>query len=94
MTVKERKKINELLAKIAPGVAAAKGFFDACFDDSFSGRIDVSRPKMTKALEDADKAIAEMTLYVIGFDKEENNGVNTEKKLNSNDVRSAEEKRR
>lgn len=79
MTINERKKINELLAKIAPGIAAAKSFFDAYFDDNLSGTIVVSRPKMTKALEDADKAIAEMTLYVIGFDKEGKNGVKTEK---------------
>ena len=73
MTVNERKKIKELLTKIAPGVAAAKGFFDATFDDNFSGTIEVSRPKMTKALEDADRAINELKLYVSGFNKEEKN---------------------
>lgn len=78
MTINERKKIKKLLSEIAPGIAAAKGFFDAYFDDNLSGTIVVSRPKMTKALEDADKAISELTLYVIGFDKEEKSGVNTE----------------
>ena len=72
MTANERKKIKKWLSKIMPGLKAAKGFFDACFDDNFSGKIEVSRPAMAKALEDADKAINELKLYLIGFDKEKN----------------------
>ena len=71
MTINERKKIKKLLSEIMPGFKAAKDFFDATFDDNFSGRIEVSVPKMTKLLEDADQAINELKLYVIGFDKEE-----------------------
>ena len=78
MTINERKKIKKWLSEIMPGFKAAKDFFDTYFDDNFSGTIVVGKPKMTKALEDANKAIAEMTLYVIGFDKEEKSGVNTE----------------
>lgn len=79
MTTNEREKIKKWLSEILPGFKAAKDFFDACFDDNFSGKIEVSRPAMTKALEDADKAINEMKLYVIGFDKEEKGEFNTEK---------------
>lgn len=72
MTVNEREKIKKLLSEIMPGFNAAKDFFDAYFDDNLSGTIVVGRPAMTKALEDADKAINELKLYVIGFDKEGN----------------------
>lgn len=71
MTASEREKIKKLLSEIIPGFNAAKGFFDAYFDDNFSGSIVVGRPKMTKALEDADKAINKLKFYVIGYDKEE-----------------------
>lgn len=71
MTINDRKKIKKWLSEIMPGFKAAKDFFDAVFDDNFSEKIEVSRPHMTKALEDADKAFNELKLYVIGFDKEE-----------------------
>jgi len=73
MTITEREKLKELLSKIMPGFKAAKDFFDAYFDDNLAGTIVVGRPKMTKALEDADKAINELKLYVSGFNKEEKN---------------------
>ena len=79
MTTNEKEKIKKWLSEIMPGFKAAKYFFDAFLDDNYSGRIDVSRPKMTKALENADKAINELIRYVIEFEKEEDNGVNTEK---------------
>lgn len=71
MTINEREKIKKWLSEILPGFKDAKEFFDAALDDNFSGKIEVNVPKMTKILEDADKAFNELKLYVIGFDKEE-----------------------
>lgn len=64
MTIDQKKKITKLLAKISPGLKAAKVFFDACFDDNFHGTLEVSRPKMTKLLADAENAVEKMKQYL------------------------------
>ncbi|MBQ3349166.1 MAG: hypothetical protein IJG38_02095 [Thermoguttaceae bacterium] len=64
MTNDQKKKFTKLLAKISLGIKAAKGFFDAVFDDNFSGSVEVSRPKMTKRLSDAENAVEKMKQYL------------------------------
>lgn len=76
MTIDQKERITELLAKILFGMKYSKEFFEAIIDDSIKGTIEVNASKILRQIADAEEAVKELKKYLAEIDNGRTNANN------------------
>ena len=68
MTIDQKERITELLAKIKLGMKHSKIFFETLIDDDVKGTIEINASKILREIEGAEGAVEELREYLMEID--------------------------